>query len=187
MKIPTALLASLALALPGAGCAAPGSALTQVVVEGEVIGEDGGPLPGTRVHLLLPARYGLRGLDALYGKPGDYGHDDQMRSVTADADGRFRVEFEPVTYSIMFWLIPPLGASFQGPPDPRLGVRVEGVEEVNLIRISGSGVEVRTYRLPERTPLDGPPAFRITGSAEAVEQPVEGHRVHLRLERGGKP
>jgi hypothetical protein len=110
------------LLLVTTSCAAPGSSLTRVRVKGRVTTLDGAAAQNERIGLRLPAGYGLAGLDARWGEPAMYGHVDQDTVVTTDANGQFEVLFRPVTYSIMFFFLPPLGARPRYPPAPHLVV-----------------------------------------------------------------
>jgi len=105
------------------GCAFPGSSLTQVEFRGRLVDEGGAPLVGEQLRLTLPAGYGLAGLDRTFGEPSDYGHRDQIAVVRTDTDGRFAHVFEPTTYSMSFFLLPPLGAIPGDPPAPAIYIR----------------------------------------------------------------
>jgi len=71
------------------GCAAPGSALTRPSVRGRLVDARGHGIQNRRIDLMLPSQYGLSGLDAVWGKPEDYGHKQQVATVQTDSDGRF--------------------------------------------------------------------------------------------------
>ena len=140
----------------GGGCAAPGSALTQVELTGELRDRDGKPLAHRPLEICLPAGYGLRGLDARWGKPADYGHRDQWVTVITDGEGRFAHTFEPVSYSMLFWLVPPLGGG--RPPKPVIGLRSRlPAGEWFIVYVMGDKTRALRWRenTEQRTPLPG--------------------------------
>lgn len=101
------------------GCMAPGSGMTRFEVSGRYLDGSGAPVAGEPVRLVLPGKYGLRGLDAMFGKPEDYGHRNQVVDLLTDGDGRFGHTFT-TTYTACFWLIPPIGMAFSSAPDPAI-------------------------------------------------------------------
>jgi hypothetical protein len=110
-----------------AGCGAPGSAITQPGISGRLVDGHGHGVANKRISLMLPAQYGLAGLDAVWGKPEDYGHRQQEDTVETDSDGRFNCLFPPTTYSIVLLLLPPLGVIPSQPPKPFIGLRTASV------------------------------------------------------------
>ncbi len=124
------------------GCAAPGSAVTQVHIRGRMINARGEPVARQAVQLLLPASYGLAGLDARMGKPSRYGHKDQVVMVRTDPDGRIEHAFAETTYSIAFWLLPPLGPCPKKPPKPWVLLRTDRqTDDYWVLRMTDSGFE----------------------------------------------
>ena len=144
LGIVIACLASAA----SAGCVAPGSSVTQVEFRGRMLDPAGEPMAHRAVKVCLPAGYGLRGLDAAWGKPADYGHRDQWAWVTTEAHASFAHRFKPVSYSVLFWLLPPLGAG--RPPKPVVGLRSRLASgEWFLVYVDGD--ESRAVRFREAT------------------------------------
>jgi len=76
------------------------------------------------IEFILPAEYGLGGLDPYFGKPEDYGHHDRRFSTMTDSNGEFRYNVGRTVYHVTMFLIPPLGALPRRPPAPFLLVRV---------------------------------------------------------------
>jgi len=130
MKAIRSFFAVFALFLPliFAGCGAPGSVITQPGVSGRLVDGHGHGVANKRITLMLPAQYGLAGLDAAWGKPEDYGHRQQEDTVETDSTGRFNCLFPPTTYSIVLFLLPPLGVIPSQPPKPFFGLRTASVE-----------------------------------------------------------
>jgi hypothetical protein len=138
------------------GCVAPGSAVTQVRFAGQLKDESGEPLGNLPIQICLPAAYGLAGLDAAMGKPADYGHQDQWVSLTTDAEGRYWYEFQPVTYSVSYWLFPPLGPMPKDPPKPVVGLRTRLADgEWFILYAEGDSSRALRWRegTEDRTPL----------------------------------
>ena len=179
----------LAACVGAAGCALPGSGMTTIQFEGSVVAADGTPLPGTRVRVVLPEGYGLRGLDAIYGSPSDYGHEDQTMVATADGEGRFDAGSATTTYTMTFWILPPIGMLFQGPPDPVVTVRVEDTEEFYAVRALPDRLEVQTFDLHDGRRLERPAFYRLSGRVEPRDLPgangktLKGRVVTLQIRR----
>lgn len=110
------------------GCAAPGSSITRVRIQGEICDQNDKPIAAKQVKLGLSKNYGLAGMDAIMGKPENYGHKDQDLTVETDNNGVFEHTFEPTTYSTSFWMIPPLGMRPQIPPQPYFFIRFYDIE-----------------------------------------------------------
>lgn len=106
------------------GCAAPGSSITRAALSGRIVDAQGHAVAGQQVEVMLPAQYGLAGLDAVWGQPEDYGHQTQRVTLQTDADGKFSCIFSPTTYSISFWIFPPLGTFPRQPPRPFVAMRI---------------------------------------------------------------
>ena len=155
IRIPFVLLGCL-IASALTGCAAPGSAVTQVEFAGKLTDTTGRSLAYTPVQICLPAGYGLAGLDAAWGAPKDYGHADQWVSLTTDANGQFSHRFEPVTYSVTHWLFPPLGPTPKKPPKPVVGLRTRLASgEWFIVYAEGDSSRALRWRegTQDRTPL----------------------------------
>jgi hypothetical protein len=115
---------SLLAFLPG--CVALGSSIGHVSIRGSVGASMGDPLPDREVQFILPAAYGLDGLDLVLNKPEDFGHQDQSFSVTTNPNGEFSYDLGDHIYHVNCWLFPPLGCFPRQPPPPFLLVRVPG-------------------------------------------------------------
>lgn len=121
-------VSGLLLSLLLIGCAAPGSARTRPSVRGRLVDARGQGIPNRRLDLMLPSQYGLSGLDAVWGKPEDYGHKQQVATVQTDSDGRFSHVFPATTYSITFYILPPIGAIPRQPPKPFFALRTSSIQ-----------------------------------------------------------
>lgn len=108
-------------------CVAPGSSGVEIRVKGRITMEDGRPLANEEVELVLPASYGLGGLDTVVGEPSDYGHVDQENKVTTDSNGEFKASLGFAVYHIDHVLVPPLGSRPKRPPAPFFWIRVPRV------------------------------------------------------------
>lgn len=116
------LLAALAAGL--VGCMAPGTKTGHLAVGGTLVDEGDNPLQDETVEFILPAAYGLGGLDPYFREPADYGHSDRRFSATTDPQGPFRYDLGRTMYHATMWFIPPLGMLPRRPPAPVLFVRV---------------------------------------------------------------
>jgi hypothetical protein len=107
-----------------------------------------------QIDLVLPRAYGLAGVDTRWGKPEDYGHHDQKATVTTDANGQFEYAFAATTYSVTFWLIPPLGPIPRKPPEPYFYLKLPvQMEEFWVLWMRKSGVKTRVIERGNRTAL----------------------------------
>ena len=170
-RVGTRATAAVAAALILASCAAPGSAMTQVGISGRVVDAAGAPVSGEQIEVLLPPSYGLAGLDSVMGEPSDYGHRPLRASITTDAEGRFSHLFPGTTYSIAFWLVPPLGALPRKPPQPTVAVRTPSIApNWVLVRSTDDGIESRLFEEATKT-VKADPEARVTGSSTFVDPP----------------
>jgi hypothetical protein len=139
-------------------CAAPGSAFARHSVHGKIVDSHGRGVSGKQVELVLPASYGMGGLDAMTGQPEDHGHRNQHATVITDRHGEFSHEFSSV-YHITFFLLPPLGAFPRQPPKPFYGIRV--APRTYFVGFNDDHFDYRVI------PSSGPPqrdsAQRVTG------------------------
>jgi len=117
------IAATLGLLTFVTGCAAPGSGIVQIAVTGTLLDATSKPIAGRNIDLCLPKEYGLAGLDAKWGQPENYGHRDQKATVVTSSQGVFTNTFNPVSYSMVFWLLPPLGGFPRHPPEPFVFLR----------------------------------------------------------------
>ncbi len=122
----TALM-SLFLVTTLSGCVAPGSSIGRLSIRGTLATAEGVPLSNRELQFLLPAAYGLGGLDLVLNKPEDFGHQDHVFRITTGPDGDFSHELGDRIYHMSFWLLPPLGGFPRHPPAPFLLVRVADV------------------------------------------------------------
>jgi len=142
------------------GCAAPGSSITRHCIRGTVVDSLGRGVPGQRVVIVLPASYGLGGLDTYFGRPEDYGHHDQRAMLTTDGSGNFCHLFDPCAYHITFFLLPPLGPFPRRPPKPVYGVHLSPCTYV-----VGYDRDHFDYRIiPASGPPERDPSQRVSGS-----------------------
>lgn len=101
-----------------AGCAFPGSAVGRVSIRGSLTSDTGQPLRDREVQFILPAEYGMGGLDLVFSEPEEMGHEDHHFSVTTDARGEFSYDLGYHVYHIVIWILPPLGLFSSHPPPP---------------------------------------------------------------------
>jgi hypothetical protein len=120
-------LAFLLLVSLQPGCVAPGSSSGHLSVRGTLTSDQGQPLANEELQLLLPAAYGLGGLDLVIHKPEDFGLHDQVFTATTGANGEFFYDLGARIYHMSFWLIPPLGGFPRYPPAPFVLVRVSSM------------------------------------------------------------
>ena len=117
-------LAALLLVGVQPGCVAAGSSSGHLLVRGTLTSDRGHPLAHEELQLLLPAAYGLGGLDLTISEPEDFGHRDQAFTTTTGLNGEFSYDLGTRIYHINFWLIPPLGGFPRRPPAPFVLLRV---------------------------------------------------------------
>lgn len=163
------------------GCVAPGSKIGHLAVRGSLASNDGTPFNGEAIEFILPAAYGLGGLDPYFGKPEDYGHQDRRFSTTTDEHGEFAHDLGENIYHATMWFIPPLGMLPRRPPALFLLVGVP--------RCGGEYYAVQTwdgqYKIfapdgAEQTPLETK-LVRLDAHDEADESRSTGTVGRLRL------
>ncbi len=141
-----------------AGCVAPGSSIGRISVAGEIVSKNGEPVPNEKIEIVLPAAYGLGGLDKYFGEPEDYGNRTQTYDLTTGPNGKFAQPLGEHVYHISFWLLPPLGGFPRRPPPPFLLIRlpdrgdeVYAIEtwsgEFKVLDISGEELEASSSML----------------------------------------
>jgi hypothetical protein len=164
--LPLLLLVGLQLA-----CVAPGSSSGHLSVRGTLTSDQGQPLANEELQLLLPATYGLDGLDLVMNEPEDFGHRDQVFTTTTGSNGEFFYDLGTRIYHMSFWLIPPLGGFPRHPPAPFVLVRVTSMpDEYYAVQTQDGKFKVFTDDGEEltidRARLSNLEASKETGSGE---------------------
>jgi hypothetical protein len=118
------LLAVLLLVGLQPGCVAAGSSSGHLSVRGTLTSDRGQPLANEELQLLMPAAYGLGGLDLVTHEPEDFGQHDQIFKTTTGPNGAFVFDLGTRIYHVSFWLVPPLGGLPRHPPAPFVLLRV---------------------------------------------------------------
>lgn len=108
-----------------------------VSIRGSLHSATGEPLPDEEIQFIVPAAYGLGGLDLVLNKPEDFGHQDHSFTLITDSQGEFSYDLGNQIYHVTFWLLPPLGAFPRHPPPPFLLLR--------LPSLPGEYYAVQTY------------------------------------------
>ena len=154
------------------GCVAPGSSIGNVWVRGEVMSEARAPLPEQKVHMLLPATYGLGGLDLVLNQPGDFGQEDEWFVLRTDENGQFEQDLGTRVYHVSCWILPPVGCYPKAPPAPFVVLRIAAAPDQVYAIQTGSG-EYRIFtQSGEEISLEQSRASEITASSE-IEQGTE--------------
>ena len=100
------------------GCVAPGSSIGRVSVAGELVAADGAPIANESIEIVLPAAYGLGGVDRYFGDAENYGHKTETFRLATGPDGTFEALLGERVYHISYWLLPPIGGFPRRPPPP---------------------------------------------------------------------
>lgn len=129
MKLFGFALMSFCCALSAVGCVAPGSSIGNLAIRGSLESASGERLSDREVQFILPAAYGLGGLDLVLNKPEDFGHQNRSFRATTNANGEFSYDLGRQIYHLGCWFLPPLGCFPKSPPPPFLLVRVSGFSE----------------------------------------------------------
>lgn len=109
---------------PFTGCVAPGSAIGHVSLRGSLESHSGEGLADRKIQFILPATYGLGGLDLVLHKPEDFGHHDHYFGTVTDANGQFSYDLGMHVYHADCWILPPVGCFPKAPPPPLVLMRV---------------------------------------------------------------
>lgn len=134
------------------GCAAPGSAVGKLKIQGALIDTDNRPIANKEIEFILPAAYGLGGLDLVMESPNDFGHKEQRLKVTTDENGNFETDLGKHVYHITFWLLPPLGVFPSRPPAPFVFARFpDNSTEYYAIQTSNGKFKIFDYAEKELT------------------------------------
>jgi len=161
MRLLAAAAAGLLLAVLFTACVAPGSSIGHLSIRGSVESTKGEPLPDHLIEFLLPAAYGLGGLDLVFNKPEDFGHQDRWFSAITDQSGTFSYDLGQQVYHVGCWILPPIGCRPKHPPGPFLLIRVLG--------FPGEQYAVQTH--------DG--KFRILGADGSELDSSEAHITQI--------
>ena len=70
---PAIIVISSLLVLFLSACVAPGSSMGRIAVSGQLIDPSGQAVADEEVQIVLPATYGLGGLDLVLNEPSDFG------------------------------------------------------------------------------------------------------------------
>lgn len=113
-------------------CVAPGTGHGHLGLTVNVTGDRD---PPEQIKAILPASYGLSGLDKAFGSTEDYGQERTIRK-TAFIDTQARIKFPRVNYHTTVFIFPPLGADPAHPPPPYFRIRFSNAkDEVYLVRL----------------------------------------------------
>jgi hypothetical protein len=123
MRVLGIAICSCLLLVAVEGCVVPGSATGRLSIRGSLKLTTGEPLANRDIQFILPAAYGLGGLDLVLNEPEDFGHHDQVFTVTTGPHGEFSHELGDHLYHVSVWLLPPLGPFPRHPPPPFLLAR----------------------------------------------------------------
>ena len=159
------------------GCAAPGSALGRVSING-VVNELNSE--GLELKLVLDKNYGMGGPDSYFGTPEDYGYKDKINVVEINEDGKFHGEELDVVYHRTFLLLPPLGGFPKKPPKPYYFLEFSNKKsETYLVGESKNGFDYKVYDKSSRTEIEKYKAYWNIKSGEFVELEKEGQKGWL--------
>jgi len=125
------------------GCVAPGSSTGRLAVAGELVDPDGNAVADEEVQIVLPADYGLGGLDLVLNEPTDFKQEDQSFVLVTDSRGMFEQNLGYWVYHMDFWLLPPLGGFPKRPPPPLFLIRFpERGDEVYAVQTWNGKLQV---------------------------------------------
>ena len=164
---------ALFLLLMITGCALPGSTFCDVRLEGSVRLDTGEPIANREIQVILPAEYGMGGMDLVFGEPGDYGHHDEQFSGVTDANGEFALDLGTQTYHVTFWLIPPLGFMLSNPPPPLILCRLPDFPDEYYVIETGENYFVIINDSGDEVPIEKAQVQSISAS-HLVRDGVEG-------------
>lgn len=169
------------------GCAAPGSAIGSLKIKGSLVSGSGNPISNEGIEFMLPAAYGLGGLDLAMNSPEDFGHTDHRFKVTTDQDGNFEADLGRRVYHMTFWLLPPLGGFPKRPPAPFLFVRFsENDTEYYAIQTHNGRFKIYNYmgkELPiSESKLGELSAFNMKGSDPEYRETIGVIRFKMKTE-----
>lgn len=135
-----------------------------VIIEGVVKLESGQPLVNREVQIILSADYGLGGMDLAFGEPSDDGHQDEQVSAYTDADGVFSVDLGSRVHHATFWIVPPLGFLFSGPPPPLVLCRLPDFPQEYYAITAGEDDFLVINESEGVIPIEGAKLHSITSS-----------------------
>lgn len=166
------------------GCAAPGSAIGRISIDGEI---NPPPKEELSVRVTLDKHYGLGGLDEYFGKPEDYGHHDIINILDVSKEGIFNGPEAEVIYHMTFWLLPPLGVIPKTPPKPYYFLEFSNKkDEIYLVGEAKDGFDYKVYDIPTKNEITKENACWNILSGEYL--PIEGEgpngwRLQLEIEK----
>ncbi len=162
------------------GCVAPGSSLTRLRVQGEIVNQSENGVTNQEVTLGFAKQYGLAGLDAIWGKPESYGHHDQTITISTNENGIFDHTFDPTTYSISFWILPPIGVIPKNPPEPFFFLRIDdNPNEYYYIHADRDKISYKVISRYHKDKLDKSPSRPFTLSGELLEDKFDNFKGWL--------
>lgn len=169
------------------GCAAPGSAIGRIRIDGEF---NPPPSEKLKLRITLDKQYGLGGLDEYLGEPEDYGNEEKINILTVDEDGIFYGPEAQIIYHITFWILPPLGVYPNAPPKPYFFLEISNKkEEIYLVGDTDNGFDYKVFNIPSRDEISKEDAYWAIKSGKYL--PIEndgpkGWRLKLQIEKNNK-
>lgn len=174
------ILGVFMLCVLAGGCVFPGSGIGSVRINGRLLDASGQGIGNEQIHVLLSKEYGLAGLDAKWGKPEDYGHRDQRATLTTDNQGRFEHAFDATTYSVSYWLLPPLGPFPRKPPAPFFSLMLPAQrDEFWMVWMKKKGPEAKLVVKDAGKLLDQSQNVPTAFSGELIWEKKEDMRGYL--------
>lgn len=179
---PVTIAISSLLILFLSACVAPGSSMGRVVVSGQLFDPSGQAVADEEVQIVLPATYGLGGLDSVLNGPSDFGRDDQLFELVTNTEGRFEQDLGVQVYHMSFWILPPLGGFPRRPPAPFVLLRFpERGEEIYAVQTWNGDYQI-VDTLGESLDIDSAPI--VIGGTKDVKwdgEEIRGTRSEINL------
>ena len=166
------------------GCAAPGSTVGRISIDGEI---NPPPKEELNVTVTLDKHYGLSGLDKYFGEPEDYGHHDIINILNVGKEGIFKGPEAEVVYHMTFWFLPPLGIIPKTPPKPYFFLEFsDKKDEIYLVGEANNNFDYKVYDITSRNEITKQKASWNILSGEYL--PIEGEgpngwRLQLEIEK----
>lgn len=166
------------------GCAAPGSAIGRISIDGEIKPP---PKDELKLRVTLDKHYGLGGLDEYFGKPEDYGHHDKINILNVNDDGVFKGPEAEVIYHMTFWILPPIGGFPKTPPKPYFFIEFSNIkDEIYLVGEAGESIDYKVFHIPTRKEISKEDAYWqiVSGKYLPIEsEGPKGWRLKLEIEK----